>query len=1453
MKRKSRIVLSIASICATIGLAAVATSCQGSYKMTDFIVEGATVDKEYYVGDTVDFSDVVMYAQMSDDTKKDVLSTQVKFYLDGVDVTSNLSVITQTVGTKVLKIEYTEGEVTDSMTFTLTVTQKPQESPIAKVLLNADNVKKNYEIGDTNVSLDGLTVTATRENGNSFDVALSDVSVYLGEEKITDFSQITNSSGNKAISVWYQGKYSENFFTIEVSNPAVGISLKTESVKVEYNYAETGVTFAGLEVWENYKNSTDKASAKVDLAQVTYKVGETDITENLDALTQTLGEKTVVVSYKDFTANFTVNVINYITEVSVDTEGVELQYFVDDTLALDGVKVNVIYAETSENKELNLQSEGVTCTYNGNAVVWENLTATAGDKVITVTYGDKSATFTVMVREGETIIDSLTVTAPTTSEYVAGTTVSLDGMTITAKYKEAGYEDQTIVFADFAANDVVLYLNNEVLTDYNKIAQQTAIGTTDVVVQVKYEGKFADFTIKVTNSVKSISLNTDNVKTSYKYGETVSYAGLVVTAECDYLSQEITNDKVTFMDGETAITDWTLVAKVVGTKELTVSYEGKTATYEIEVSNYVTALALADDSTTNFTFHLNTADKPETLDFTGLKLNATYANGDTAVLDHDDVSYIYGNSEYTYETLEESNLLTVPGGKQLTMKADDVTTSSDNYISVIVNNIVTGITAKSEKYDGETYLQTTKNSIVEIWNIKLELTRAYGDYLTVDLGVLNKDENGKIINFSLSNSVNLFWNKSETKDVDISNEWDILSSEEGTHTVTIQYTDINGFVSETTIKIYIGQADTAIDTLETPTAMQHYQNAIKNVTDDDTTAAEGRFFTSDNSAYKVGDDNNFKFLPIATVVLWDVGGYVLSAFEANSEISIKVEDAYVTLTKKQATETGIYQYSYNDTLYVTEYSLKNEYKFESVSVGKDFKISVKPSEKYTYDGSAVSCDITIVDGFNIDDVKELSVIDNAPETERNHWNNLKAELGLTGIDPASVIFHNDLVITANDLPESMKYTIGNDYPLYYSYKDANNNVVSVTPEEVPAEFGGPLTRTFLWNGMDDGTPNIYKHFIPQGGSFTIYGNYFNLDASKLPLVASFEALGVDGDTYYGGDFSNTTLIYIHGQTENTASGATFRMENLSATGNANTYQLDTYSAGDKKTYGYKGDKPVYAGGTIFIKTGEVTAEFENVIAKTFFISYFPEWYAKVNYTKTKSFDSYQNAMYIWGNADVTVSKSYYKRAGGPLMIMNHVDPEEENDNIPQITITEDCAMESKVTGQETWFATVGGSAIITQLQALDAMLFNSALINKTIYKKDSNGVNKFNIISLLMRDATNAEETLKAYQAQGRVSWLGKNAELNRMKTSELGLSIMNYLAMSASMGSSGITLNFGSEMFFLYPDGSGNLQLARFNEQYQPVWDAEVQQAFAMAAIQSNYVSLNYGGIGLLLGLESL
>ena len=200
------------------------------------------------------------------------------------------------------------------------------------------------------------------------------------------------------------------------------------------------------------------------------------------------------------------------------------------------------------------------------------------DTSITITYGGKTTTVSVTVKEPE--VKEIKVTAPTTTSYTAGQFFDSTGMKVTASYTYGS--DQQISISEC---DLTLTLPDNSTATVGESYKFEKAG--DYTLTVSYEGVKAEIPLTVNfGTVTSITVSGPNKK-EYELNETFDSTGLKVTAYDSYNnSKPVTSYTITDQEGKTVGDSYTFAT--VGSYTLTVTYtEGaitKTGTIIITVS-----------------------------------------------------------------------------------------------------------------------------------------------------------------------------------------------------------------------------------------------------------------------------------------------------------------------------------------------------------------------------------------------------------------------------------------------------------------------------------------------------------------------------------------------------------------------------------------------------------------------------------------------------------------------------------------------------------------------------------------------------------------------------------------------------------------------------------------------------------------------------------------------------
>ena len=171
--------------------------------------------------------------------------------------------------------------------------------------------------------------------------------------------------------------------------------------------------------------------------------------------------------------------------------------------------------------------------------------------------------------------------------------------------------------------------------------------------------------------ITGISIKTNPSKTSYIKGENLELTGGIITA--------------TYEDGTTASVNMTASnvgvsgynANQTGKQTITISYSNHTATFDVNVFDYITSIKVTNKP--NKTEYIQN----EALDLTGMTIIATYLSGDTK-----DVTNSENLSITTEETALNNNInnLTVLGKQLINIKYTEKSTNGEEVTESLADN-----------------------------------------------------------------------------------------------------------------------------------------------------------------------------------------------------------------------------------------------------------------------------------------------------------------------------------------------------------------------------------------------------------------------------------------------------------------------------------------------------------------------------------------------------------------------------------------------------------------------------------------------------------------------------------------------------------------------------------------------------------------------------------------------
>ncbi len=816
------------------------------------------------------------------------------------------------------------------------------------------------------------------------------------------------------------------------------------------------------------------------------------------------------------------------------------------------------------------------------------------------------------------------------------------------------------------------------------------------------------------------------------------------------------------------------------------------------------------------------------VDVSKLTAIASFEDGTTKSLTANDVAFYIGNS-FDAKEIKKQTKLEGTVFKGLTEKVGQVKILVE-YMTLVrtITITVDDLVAVNLEVDASLIPEVKVGDDADFSSVTATVT--FDNESTKALGVTDLEF------YSVSPSYSSAENKKLEPDED--NMVSGISTAEGEVTIYAVYREATAEFKVTVIPLTIND-------------MYEFQSlALPSSENARVTQAKSFLADSDAKARLVGSANPFRFLPVLSVHDYTTGkGTNLTEYDTASVIK---DGDGVELREEDDADEKIAKYYFNDELIVTAYYGEGKYQFTHNAEGKVYSITVLPRELECEEEDAVKVTVEIVDGFNVYDAKDLAIIDNTTEKSwsvgdswaktPDVWAGIRQEKGFTvemSNSTKAIVLQMNIDITPADLPDAYVGTVERDLD-YYAFGQDNDN---------DGKYDFVKTVKNAKRLTHDSNGNLFIYERVSDSSFTVYGNHYNLNAAEVPLVSAFKEKAVEKDQLgksleisdYGSDTSNAALFRFCGTKEDETERAVYSFKDLNVIGNANTEQWVIYGPNDANRT--QDPLAVNAGGFIFAKAKNCNISSTNVMMNRCFIGYLLEDYVKATADYIKVTDSYQDAAFIWGDSEMDVKRSVLKNAGGPLFIMQHVEPKTNTDSrIPKLTVA-DCDMENFITGDEMWFADRGASALIPGLKtgingflngisAAISQASGQEMPTKTATKKSGNKDNCLNLIVLMMSNGSGAA-ALGTTETQGycEITQNGKTYVADRTSNSQLRAG-NNVLSLGAA------TFNVDVSTGFFYTPDATSIAYAGAN-----------QNLAAAAVYQGDYIVFNQTGMGLVLG----
>ena len=243
----------------------------------------------------------------------------------------------------------------------------------------------------------------------------------------------------------------------------------------------------------------------------------------------------------------------HVTGVTLDKDSIELKEGEQATL------VAAVTPNNATNKNVTWKSENNEIATVNNGVVTAQKEGTTTITVTTVD-GNYEDSANVIVEKATNDVTKIEIkNVPSKTTYIKGENLELTGGTITVTYEDGTSSEVPMTSSEVQVTGF----------DNNSTGEQT--------LTVTYQGKTSTFNVTVRNEVTGIEIKNAPSKTTYIKGENLELTGGTITVTYE----DGTNSEVPMTSSEVQVTGFD--NNSTGEQTLTVTYQGKTTTFKVNV------------------------------------------------------------------------------------------------------------------------------------------------------------------------------------------------------------------------------------------------------------------------------------------------------------------------------------------------------------------------------------------------------------------------------------------------------------------------------------------------------------------------------------------------------------------------------------------------------------------------------------------------------------------------------------------------------------------------------------------------------------------------------------------------------------------------------------------------------------------------------------------------------
>ena len=248
-----------------------------------------------------------------------------------------------------------------------------------------------------------------------------------------------------------------------------------------------------------------------------------------------------------------------------------------------------------------------------------------------------------------------------------------------------------------------------------------------------------------------------------------------------------------------------------------------------------------------------------------------------------------------------------------------------------------------------------------------------------------------------------------------------------------------------------------------------------------------------------------------------------------------------------------------------------------------------------------------------------------------------------------------------------------------------------------------------------------------------------------------------------------------------------------------------------------------------------------------------DWHGVINVKNSKTYDAFQNAIFVSRNSTFNAEDSWFVGTGGPVIIAQseHIDGTEYKACTTNIT---NCVLDTHLVGDELWFKSLNASSEVMKISALGQGVqqiigaLSQNQVNVTWVNKDG----KMNIQALMMRSGGIEGMADGLVKGSLTIDGVGRDRDYNP-------LILVGQAAPSTAWEKLMVSAAYqgGKQLLTVY-DATGTAHTVYFDQSASMLFDMSGNALYASAEAQGFFAAiataevlfLDYGGLTIALEL---